>query len=194
MMADSRVVAVAADDEIKRDRFSGDDLGLGERETLFQSVGGSSNVVGYIPTTDHAIETPSVNPLIGENPTINEVMPEPYDEDERTIPDYNPHNDYGLDDFDEDYIGHGESREGVNDEKTHYDGMESNPSEVSGRSLKPKEIMVDMQVEHGLGLYSKALRAKEFVEQNVFGPLHLSYQLLPAYCHQLKLVNPGTGN
>ncbi|KAK1592906.1 hypothetical protein Q3G72_032260 [Acer saccharum] len=52
--------------------------------------------------------------------------------------------------------------------------------------------MSDMQVEHGLGLlYSKALRAKELVEQNVFGPLDLSYQLLPAYCHQLKLMNPG---
>ncbi|TXG54031.1 hypothetical protein EZV62_019287 [Acer yangbiense] len=64
---------------------------------------------------------------------------------------------------------------------------------VSGRSLKPKEIMVDMQVEHGLGLlYSKALRAKQLAEENVFGPPDLSYQLLPAYCHQLKLVNPGT--
>ncbi|KAK4848223.1 hypothetical protein QYF36_010517 [Acer negundo] len=90
----------------------------------FQSSGGSNNVLGYIPTTDHAIETPSVNPLI--------------------------------DDFDEDYIGHGGSREGVNYETTHYDGMESDPSEVSGRSLKPKEIVVDIQVEHGLGLlYSK---------------------------------------
>ncbi|KAK3221292.1 hypothetical protein Dsin_008317 [Dipteronia sinensis] len=53
--------------------------------------------------------------------------------------------------------------------------------------------MTDMQVEHGLGLlYSKALRAKELAEQNVFGPPDLSYQLLPAYCHQLKCVNPGT--
>ncbi|KAI9201349.1 hypothetical protein LWI28_022030 [Acer negundo] len=168
MMADSRVVVVAAGDEIKRDRFSGDDLGLEvyvsvvekvsvehghvdfctdqpiyqsflhQLAAQFQSAGGSNNVVGYIPTTDHAIETPSVNPLIGENPTINEVMPEPYDEDERTIPDYNPHNDYGLDDFDEDYIGHGESRKGVNDEKTHYDGMESNPSEGGhSGSLQP---------------------------------------------------------
>ncbi|KAK4839480.1 hypothetical protein QYF36_022272 [Acer negundo] len=146
-------------------------------------------------------------------------MPEPYDKEERSIPAYNPHNDYGLDDFDKDYIGHGGSREGVNDETSHYNGMESDPSKgghsgslpsvfsgpnrdtceddainklaVSGRSLKPKEIMVDMQVEHGLGLlYSKALRAKELAEQNVFSPPDLSYQLLPAYCHQLKLVNP----
>ncbi|TXG74131.1 hypothetical protein EZV62_002710 [Acer yangbiense] len=62
---------------------------------------------------------------------------------------------------------------------------------VSGRSLKPKEIMIDMQVEHGLDLNdTKAWKAKEHAENNVFGPLDMSYQLLPAYCHQLKLVNP----
>ncbi|TXG46823.1 hypothetical protein EZV62_026117 [Acer yangbiense] len=269
----------------------------------FQSAGGSNNVVGSIPTTNHAVETPSVNPIIYEDPTINEVMPGRCNEDERSIPDYNPHTDYGLDDFDEDYNGDSGSREGVNDNPAHYDGMDSDPSEggrsgsmppviggpnrdaceddainvgggsgtavsqpwiipgvsnysfevvrteessscnrlskgkmeggnywivqkfeeehsctiddlhnrnrqasawligeilapklaVSGRSLKPKEIMVDMQVEHGLGLlYSKALRAKQLAEENVFGPPDISYQLLPAYCHQLKLVNPGT--
>ncbi|KAK3224379.1 hypothetical protein Dsin_011404 [Dipteronia sinensis] len=64
---------------------------------------------------------------------------------------------------------------------------------VSGRSLKPKETMTDMQMEHGLGLlYTKALTAKELAEQNVFGPPDLSYQLLPAYCHQLKRMNSGT--
>ncbi|TXG63707.1 hypothetical protein EZV62_010701 [Acer yangbiense] len=53
--------------------------------------------------------------------------------------------------------------------------------------------MDDMQVEHGLGLlYSKALMAKELAEENVFGPPDLSYQLLYAYCHQLKHVNPST--
>ncbi|KAK4837032.1 hypothetical protein QYF36_002259 [Acer negundo] len=159
----------------------------------FQSVGGSNNVVGSIPTIDHAIETPSVNLVIAEDPTINEVMPVHYDEDENSIPDYNPYSEYGLDDFNKDYIGHGGSCEGVNDETTHYDGMESDPFEVSGISLKPKEIMADMQMEHGLGLlYSKALKAKELAEQNVFGSPDLSYQLLPAYCHQLKLVNPDT--
>ncbi|TXG60737.1 hypothetical protein EZV62_012100 [Acer yangbiense] len=319
----------------------------------FQSASGSNNVIGSIPTTNHVVETPSVNPIIYEDPTINEVMPRRCNKDERSIPDYNPHTDYGLDDFDEDYNGDGGSREGVNDDPAHYDGMDSDPLEggrsgsmppviggpnrdtceddainvgdgsgtavsqpwiiprasnysfevvrteesslcnrlskggmfqtkktlklalhsyalnenfetrvtrsslcryevgckdleckfqfragkmeggnywivqkfeeehsytiddlhnrnrqasawligeilapklaVSGRSLKPKEIMVDMQVEHGLGLlYSKALRAKQLAEENVFGPPDLSYQLLSAYCHQLKLVNPGT--
>ncbi|KAK2658173.1 hypothetical protein Ddye_004706 [Dipteronia dyeriana] len=48
---------------------------------------------------------------------------------------------------------------------------------VSGRSLKPKEIMTDMQLECGLSLlYTKALRAKGLAEQNVFGSLifHIS--------------------
>ncbi|KAK2638662.1 hypothetical protein Ddye_026457 [Dipteronia dyeriana] len=65
--------------------------------------------------------------------------------------------------------------------------------EFSGRSLKPKEIMTDMQVKHLLSLmYTKALRAKGLDEQNVFGSPDLSYQLLPAYCHELKRVNHGT--
>ena len=319
----------------------------------FQSAGGSNNVVGSIPTTDHAIETPSVNPIICEDLNINEAMLERYNDDERSIPDYNPHSDYGLDDFDEDYSGHDGSREGVNDEPVDYDGMDTDPSRggcsgsippvfggpnrdtceddainvgdgsgtavsqpwiipgasnysfevvrteessscnrlckggmfqtkkslkfalqryalkenfeirvtrsslcryevgckdpvckfqfraakmeggsywivrkleeehtctiddlhnrnrqasawligeilapklaVSGRSLKPKEIMTDMQVEHGLRLnYTKAWKAKEHAENNVFGPLDMSYQLLSAYCHELKRVNLGT--
>ncbi|KAK0578839.1 hypothetical protein LWI29_017011 [Acer saccharum] len=96
----------------------------------FQSTDGSNNVVGSIPTTNHAVETLSVNPIIYEDPTINEVMPGRYNEDERLI---NPHTDYGLDDFDEDYNGDGGSREGVNDDPAHYDGMDSDPSE-GGRS------------------------------------------------------------
>ncbi|KAK2643814.1 hypothetical protein Ddye_019009 [Dipteronia dyeriana] len=65
--------------------------------------------------------------------------------------------------------------------------------EFSDRSLKPKEIMTDMQVEHELSLlYTKALRAKRLAEQNVFGSPDLSYRLLPAYCHELKRVNHGT--
>ncbi|KAK2655534.1 hypothetical protein Ddye_008586 [Dipteronia dyeriana] len=111
-----------------------------------------------------------------KDPTINE--------DESLIPEYNSHSEYGLEDFDEDYISDGGSREGVNDEETYHHGM------ISGRSLKPKEIMTDMQVEHGLSLlYTKALRAKELTEQNVFGSHDLSYRLLPVYCHELKRVN-----
>ncbi|KAI9160144.1 hypothetical protein LWI28_005516 [Acer negundo] len=112
----------------------------------FQFADGSNNVVGYIPTTDHAIETLSVNLLIGENPTINEVMPEPYDKEERSIPAYNPHNDYGLDDFDEDYIGHGGSREGVNDETSHYNGMESDPLKVVIAGLFHRYSVVQIEI------------------------------------------------
>ncbi|KAK2641298.1 hypothetical protein Ddye_023061 [Dipteronia dyeriana] len=53
--------------------------------------------------------------------------------------------------------------------------------------------MIDMQVEHILSLlYTKTLRAKGLAEQNIFGSPDLSYQLLPAYCHELKHVNHGT--
>ncbi|KAK4836456.1 hypothetical protein QYF36_023345 [Acer negundo] len=68
----------------------------------FPSVGGSNNVLGSIPTTD-----PS-------------------------IPEYNPHSEYGLNDFNEDYIGHSGSREGVNDEPAPYHGMGSNPTYGGG--------------------------------------------------------------
>ncbi|KAK2662228.1 hypothetical protein Ddye_000802 [Dipteronia dyeriana] len=183
-------------------------------------------------------------------------------EDESSIPEYNSHNEYGLEDFAEDYIGDGGSRRGVNDEATYHHGMSSDSidggrrgsvpsvftglsrdtfkdgginvgginvgdrsrtlvsqpriipgasnysfeldrtdesssckrlSKVSGRSLKPKEIMTDMQVEHGISLlYTKALKAKGLAEQNVFDSSDLSYRLLPAYCHELKHVNHGT--
>ncbi|KAK2662492.1 hypothetical protein Ddye_001066 [Dipteronia dyeriana] len=53
--------------------------------------------------------------------------------------------------------------------------------------------MVEIQVKHGLHLlYSKAWRAKDHVEASVFGPLEESFKLLPAYCHRLEEVNPGT--
>ncbi|KAK2644871.1 hypothetical protein Ddye_020066 [Dipteronia dyeriana] len=53
--------------------------------------------------------------------------------------------------------------------------------------------MVEMQVEHGLHLlYSKAWRAKDHAEASVFGPPEESFKLLPAYCHRLEDVNPGT--
>ncbi|KAK2663136.1 hypothetical protein Ddye_001710 [Dipteronia dyeriana] len=72
----------------------------------FQSGGGSNNVFGSIPTTDNVFETPIGNPVIFEDPKINE--------DESWIPEYNSHSEYGLQDFDEDYIGDGGSRKGVN--------------------------------------------------------------------------------
>ncbi|KAK2658167.1 hypothetical protein Ddye_004700 [Dipteronia dyeriana] len=59
--------------------------------------------------------------------------------------------------------------------------------QVHGHSLKPKDIMVEMQVEHGLHLlYSKAWRAKDHAEASVFGPPEESFKLLPAYCHRLE--------
>ncbi|TXG68965.1 hypothetical protein EZV62_003900 [Acer yangbiense] len=321
----------------------------------FPSGGGSNNVWGSIPTTNPSFDQ-TMNPIIVEDQTIDEVVEEPYNENDRSIPEYNPHSEYGLDDFNEDYIGDGGSREGVNDEAAHHHGMDSNPTDgggctgfvppvfagpsrdtfeddgvnvanmsensfprpwiipgasnhyfelarteessscnrlskggmfkskiclkralqcyavkedfeihvtrssmtryeagckdpeckfqlravkmeggnywivriferdhsctidglhnryrqasawligemlspklaVNGRSLKPKEIMTDMQVEYGLRLnYTKAWKAKEHAENNVFGPPDMSYQLLPAYCHELKRVNPDNVN
>ncbi|TXG53674.1 hypothetical protein EZV62_018930 [Acer yangbiense] len=58
---------------------------------------------------------------------------------------------------------------------------------VHGHSLKPKDIMVEMQLEHGLHLlYSKAWRAKDLAEASVFSAPEESFKLLPAYCHRLK--------
>ncbi|TXG53206.1 hypothetical protein EZV62_022375 [Acer yangbiense] len=60
---------------------------------------------------------------------------------------------------------------------------------VNGHSLKPKDIMVEMQVEHGLHLlYTKAWRAKDHAEASIFGAPEESFKLLPAYCHRLKEV------
>ncbi|KAK0600283.1 hypothetical protein LWI29_013364 [Acer saccharum] len=74
----------------------------------------------------------TVNPIILEDQTINEVVEEPYNEDDRSIPEYNPHSEYGLDDFNEDYIRHSGSREGVNDELAHDHGMGSDPTDGGG--------------------------------------------------------------
>ncbi|TXG70564.1 hypothetical protein EZV62_005499 [Acer yangbiense] len=64
---------------------------------------------------------------------------------------------------------------------------------VHGHSLKPKDIMVEMQVEHGLHLlYTRAWRAKDHAEASVFEAPEESFKLLPAYCHRLKEVNPET--
>ncbi|KAK2641338.1 hypothetical protein Ddye_023101 [Dipteronia dyeriana] len=95
----------------------------------FQSGGGSNNVFGSIPTTDNVFETPIGNLVIFEDPTINE--------DESSIPEYNSHSEYGLEDFDEDYIGDGRSREGVNDEATYHHGMSSDSTDSGRRGFVP---------------------------------------------------------
>ncbi|KAK2648636.1 hypothetical protein Ddye_016125 [Dipteronia dyeriana] len=74
------------------------------------------------------------------DPTINEFLAEPYNEDKSSIPEYNSHSEYGLEDFDEDYIGDGESREGVNDEATYHHGMSSNSTDGGRRESVPPVI------------------------------------------------------
>ncbi|KAK4847748.1 hypothetical protein QYF36_005431 [Acer negundo] len=109
---------------------------------------------------------------------------------ERTAPlapglDFQMHKQqFHVNDFDEDYIGHGGSRGVVND------GIELDPSEGgrSGSLPSIRDTCEDDAINVGDGHWEE----KELVEQNIFGPPNLSYQLLPAYCHQLKLVNPGT--
>ncbi|KAK2634566.1 hypothetical protein Ddye_029358 [Dipteronia dyeriana] len=95
----------------------------------FQSSGGSNNVFGSIPTTGNAFETPIGKTIIFKDPTINE--------DESSIPEYNSHSEYGLEDFDEDYIGDGGSREGVNDEATYHHGMSSDSTDGGRRGYVP---------------------------------------------------------
>ncbi|KAK2662272.1 hypothetical protein Ddye_000846 [Dipteronia dyeriana] len=65
--------------------------------------------------------------------------------------------------------------------------------QVHMQSLKPKGIVVKMQVEHGLYLlYLKAWRAKDHAEASVFGSPKQSFKLSSAYCHRLNEVNPRT--
>ncbi|KAK4857578.1 hypothetical protein QYF36_002974 [Acer negundo] len=113
---------------------------------------GSNNVLGSIPTTDHAFKISSVNPIIFEDPTINEVVAKSYNEDERSIPEYNPYSEYGLDHFDEAYIGHGGSREGVNDEPAHYHRMGSDPTDggLIGPAIKVTMAKEHPEITHGL--------------------------------------------
>ncbi|KAK0574515.1 hypothetical protein LWI29_024849 [Acer saccharum] len=79
-------------------------------------------------------------------------MAKPYNKDGRLIPQYNPHNEYGLDDFNEDYIGHGGSREGVNDKPAHYHGMDSDPTD-GGRNGPVIKVAMGKEypeITHGL--------------------------------------------
>ena len=65
--------------------------------------------------------------------------------------------------------------------------------QVSGQSMKPKEIQAEIQVNYGVTLpYNQCRRAKDHAEDNVFGSAELSFEQLPAYCYQLELANPGT--
>jgi len=65
--------------------------------------------------------------------------------------------------------------------------------QVSGQSMKPKEIQAEIQVNYGVTLpYNQCRRAKDHAEDNDFGSAELSFEQLPAYCYQLELANPGT--
>ncbi|KAK3198373.1 hypothetical protein Dsin_021788 [Dipteronia sinensis] len=98
---------------------------LHQLEARFQSAGGSNNIWGIIPTTDPTFEIPSVNPVISEDQTIDDVVADPYNEDDKSIPEYNSHSQYGLD-------------EAVNDEPAHYHGMSSDPTNgCRTRSVPP---------------------------------------------------------
>lgn len=60
-------------------------------------------------------------------------------------------------------------------------------------NLKPKEIMNDYQMEFGSIIsYRKAYIAKEMALCIVRGSYEESFQLLPRYCKELELTNPGT--
>ncbi|XP_010501714.1 PREDICTED: uncharacterized protein LOC104778986 [Camelina sativa] len=58
---------------------------------------------------------------------------------------------------------------------------------------KPKEILQDIRDEHGVSVsYMQAWRGKERGMAALHGTFEEGYRLLPAYCEQIKLVNPGS--
>ena len=59
--------------------------------------------------------------------------------------------------------------------------------------LKSKEIMNDYQIEFGSTIsYRKALIAKEMALRVVRGSYEDSFKILPLYCIELQMANPGT--
>ncbi|XP_059277616.1 uncharacterized protein LOC132031694 [Lycium ferocissimum] len=62
----------------------------------------------------------------------------------------------------------------------------------SKRNYTPKDIISDMQREHGVKLnYMKAWRAKEKAMEIVRGKPSVSYGELPSYLYMLEYTNPG---
>ncbi|XP_019092141.1 PREDICTED: uncharacterized protein LOC104747971 [Camelina sativa] len=58
---------------------------------------------------------------------------------------------------------------------------------------KPKEILQDIRDEHGVMVsYMQAWRGKERGMAALHGTFEEGYRLLPVYCEQIKLVNPGS--
>ncbi|XXG61870.1 hypothetical protein AAC387_Pa05g0364 [Persea americana] len=59
--------------------------------------------------------------------------------------------------------------------------------------LKPKEIMIDYQLESGATIsYKKAYIAREMALNMIHGLYEDSFQQLPLYCKELQMSNPGT--
>lgn len=60
-------------------------------------------------------------------------------------------------------------------------------------NYKPKDILQDVQKQYGITIpYKQAWRAKERGLAAIYGSSEEGYCLLPAYCEQIKLSNPGS--
>ncbi|KAJ6797994.1 uncharacterized protein M6B38_267785 [Iris pallida] len=60
-------------------------------------------------------------------------------------------------------------------------------------NYKPKDILQDIQKQYGITIpYKQAWRAKERGLAAIYGSSEEGYCLLPAYCEQIKLTNPGS--
>ena len=62
-----------------------------------------------------------------------------------------------------------------------------------GRIIRPTDVVVEIQSDHGIHiLYDKAWRAKEYAQNLVYGALMDSFQKLPSYSYMLERENPRT--
>lgn len=63
----------------------------------------------------------------------------------------------------------------------------------SNVNYRPKDILQDIQKQYGISIpYKQAWRAKERGLTAIYGSSEEGYSLLPAYCEQIKLRNPGS--
>jgi hypothetical protein len=64
---------------------------------------------------------------------------------------------------------------------------------VNGRVYRGHEIMTDINARFKISIsYSQAWRAKCYALELLRGSPEASFAQLPAYCHNLKLKNPGS--
>lgn len=60
-------------------------------------------------------------------------------------------------------------------------------------NYKPKDILNDIQKQYGITIpYKQAWRAKERALATIYGSSEEGYCVLPAYCDEIKRINPGT--